>query len=51
MKLQKVLLVLLVIVGIVMIVKGVNMHKGITPPTLTGIGFFIIAVLFNRSSK
>jgi predicted tellurium resistance membrane protein TerC len=49
MKLQKVLLVLLVIIGIVMIVKGVNMGKGITPPTLTGVGFFIIAFLFNRS--
>jgi predicted tellurium resistance membrane protein TerC len=48
MKLQKVLLVLLVIIGIVMIVKGVNMGKGITPPTLTGVGFFIIAVLINQ---
>ena len=50
MKLQKVLLVVLVIIGIVMIVKGVNMGKGITPPTLTGVGFFIIAVLFNRKA-
>jgi predicted tellurium resistance membrane protein TerC len=48
MKLQKALLALLVIVGIVMIVKGVNMGKGITPPTLTGVGFFIIAYLFSK---
>ena len=47
MKPQKLLLLLLVIIGIVMIVLGVkaNMMK---PPILTGIGFFIIAYILNQ---
>jgi len=49
MKPQKVLLALLIIVAIAMIVIGI-MAK-IPAPALTGVGFFIIAALFNRSSK
>jgi hypothetical protein len=46
MKLQKALLILLVIIGIVMIVLGVKANM--KPPVLTGIGFFIIAYLFRK---
>ncbi|VAV82652.1 hypothetical protein MNBD_BACTEROID02-102 [hydrothermal vent metagenome] len=46
MKSQRVLLVLLIIVAIVMIAIGI-MAK-IPAPALTGIGFIIIALLFNQ---
>jgi len=46
MKLEKILLILLVIIGVLMIVMGVK--AGIKPPILTGLGFFIIAYLFNK---
>ncbi len=49
MKLQKVLLILLVIIGIVMIVLGVKANM--IPPTLTGIGFFIIAYILNQTTN
>ena len=50
MKTQKLLLILLVIIGIVMIVLGVkaNMMK---PPILTGVGFFIIAYILNQKTN
>jgi len=46
MKLQKALLILLVIIGIVMIVLGVKTKM--IPPALTGLGFFIIAYILNQ---
>lgn len=46
MKLQKTLLILLVIIGVVMIVIGVKAN--IPAPALTGVGFFIIAYLYNK---
>jgi len=49
MKLNQVLLILLVIVGIVMIIMGVKANM--KPPILTGVGFFIIALLFQSNSK
>ena len=49
MKPQKVLLILLVIIGIVMIYLGVK--KYILPPALTGVGFFIIAYILNQKAK
>ncbi|MCK5400385.1 MAG: hypothetical protein KAJ28_02025 [Flavobacteriaceae bacterium] len=49
MKLQKTLLILLVIIGVVMIVLGIRAK--ILPPPLTGVGFFIIAYVLNQSIK
>ncbi len=49
MKLNKILLFVLVIIGIVMIVLGVK--SNIKPPILTGVGFFIIAYLFGQIDK
>jgi uncharacterized membrane protein YbaN (DUF454 family) len=49
MKSQNILLVLLIIVAIAMIAIGIIAK--IPAPALTGVGFFIIAYLFNRSSK
>ena len=46
MKLQKALLILLVIIGIVMIVLGVKAKM--IPPALTGLGFLIIAYILNQ---
>ncbi len=46
MKLSKALLILLVIIGIAMIVIGVKAK--IPAPALTGVGFFIIAYLYNK---
>ena len=46
MKLSKVLLILLVIIGIAMIVIGIKAK--IPAPALTGVGFFIIAYLYNK---
>ncbi|MBE9489246.1 MAG: hypothetical protein IMY67_03040 [Bacteroidetes bacterium] len=43
---SKVLLMLLVIIGIAMIVIGVKAN--IPAPALTGVGFFIIAYLYNK---
>jgi predicted tellurium resistance membrane protein TerC len=50
MNLNKILLVLLVIIGIVMIYLGVkaNMMK---PPILSGVGFIIIAYILNQGNK
>lgn len=50
MQLNKILLILLVVIGIIMIVLGVkaNMMK---PPMLTGIGFFIIAYILNQTTS
>ena len=48
MKLEKVLLILLVIIGILMIVLGVK--ASMKPPALTGIGFFIIAYILNQKT-
>ncbi len=50
MNLNKILLVLLVIIGIVMIYLGVkaNMMK---PPILSGVGFIIIAYILNKGKK
>ena len=45
MNLSRVLLILLVIIGAVMIYLGVKAN--IYPPTLTGVGFFIIAWLLH----
>jgi hypothetical protein len=41
------LIVLLIIIAIAMIVLGTK--AGLLPPTLTGIGFILIAVLFYRN--
>lgn len=49
MNLNKALLVLLVIVAAVMIYLGVK--GNMKPPIFTGIGFIIIAFLFNKPSK
>jgi len=46
---QKVLLILLVIIGVVMIYLGVKANM--PPPALTGIGFFIIAYILNQKAK
>ncbi|MDU8884712.1 hypothetical protein RXV94_00975 [Yeosuana sp. MJ-SS3] len=46
---NKVLLILLIIVAAVMIYLGVK--GNMKPPIFTGIGFVIIAFLFNKSSK
>jgi len=48
-KLQKLLLILLVIIGIIMIVLGIKAKM--IPPTLTGFGFFIIAYIFNQITR
>jgi len=40
------LLILLVIIAIAMLVIGIYMKM--MPPALTGIGFIIIAILFNK---
>ena len=42
-------LVILVCIGIIMIVMGIKI--GVTPPILTGVGFFVIAYLFNQIKK
>ena len=48
MKLNKILLALLVVIGIVMIYLG---FKGkMYPPALTGLGFFIIAYHLNSNT-
>jgi len=49
MTLTKILLILLVLIGAGMIYLGINANM--KPPTLTGIGFIIIAFLFLRSEK
>lgn len=41
---KNILIVLLIIIAIIMIVLGTK--AGILPPTLTGIGFIVIAGLF-----
>lgn len=46
MKKNKILLILLVIIGVVMIVLGVKAN--VKPPMLTGVGFFIIAYILNK---
>lgn len=46
---KKVLLILLVLVAAVMIYLGVK--GNMKPPIFTGIGFVIIAFLFNKPSK
>ncbi|HMC00896.1 MAG TPA: hypothetical protein VKN14_07670 [Flavobacteriaceae bacterium] len=46
---NKVLLILLVIVAVAMIYLGVK--REMEPPALTGIGFIIIAFLFNKTAK
>ena len=49
MKLKKILLALLVVIGIVMIYLG---YKGkMYPPALTGIGFFIIAYILDQNKQ
>jgi hypothetical protein len=49
MKLNKIFLAILVVIGIVMIYLGykANMY----PPALTGIGFFIIAYVLNQNKQ
>lgn len=49
MKSINVFLAILVCIGIIMIVMGIKI--GVTPPILTGVGFFIIAYLFSQSKK
>jgi len=49
MNLNKALLILLVIVAALMIYLGIK--RSMEPPFLTGVGFIIIAFLFNKSSK
>lgn len=44
---KQLLIVLLMIIAIVMIVLGIK--ADIIPPTLTGIGFIIIAILFLKN--
>ncbi len=41
---KNILMVILILVGLAMIYLGIK--GNIIPPTLTGIGFFIIAALF-----
>lgn len=41
---KKILLVLLILIAIVMIFLGIK--ADMIPPTLTGVGFIIIAILF-----
>ena len=45
---KNLLLILLLLIAVAMIALGVK--GGILPPTLTGIGFIIIAVLFYRKN-
>ena len=49
MKLNKIFLAMLVVIGIVMIYLGYIAN--IYPPTLTGIGFFIIAYVLNQNKQ
>lgn len=49
MKANKALLALLVCIGMIMITMGIKI--GVTPPILTGVGFFIIAYLFWQLKK
>jgi len=49
MKQNKILLVILVLIGIIMIYLGIKAKM--YPPALTGIGFFIIAYVFNQTFK
>jgi len=49
MKTNKALLGLLVCIGVIMIAIGIKV--GVTPPILTGVGFFIIAYLFWQLKK
>lgn len=49
MKLNKILLLVLIFIGIAMIFLGVK--AGIKPPILTGVGFFIIAYLVGKNDK
>ena len=49
MKTNNILLLFLIIIGIIMIWLGIKAN--IIPPTLTGIGFFIIAILFKQKNK
>ncbi len=44
---KQLLILLLMIIAIVMIVLGIK--ADIIPPTLTGIGFIIIAILFLKN--
>ena len=46
MRINKILLALLVIIGIAMVAIGIKAK--IPAPALTGIGFFIIAYLYNQ---
>ncbi len=46
---KNILLLLLVLIAIVMIFLGIK--AGILPPTLTGVGFIIIAGLFYTTAK
>ena len=45
---KNILLILLLLVAIAMIFLGVK--GGILPPTLTGVGFILIAILFYRNN-
>jgi len=49
MKTNQILLLLLICIGIAMTILGVKAN--IIPPILTGVGFFIIAYLFNQLKK
>jgi len=49
MKSINVFLGILIGIGIIMIVMGIKI--GVTPPILTGVGFFIIAYLFKQLKK
>lgn len=45
---KKILLILLLLIAITIIFLGVT--GGILPPTLTGVGFIFIAILFYRNN-
>lgn len=47
-KIKLSLTILLILLGVYMIYLGLK--AGMLPPTITGIGFFIIAILFNLPS-
>jgi len=47
MQLNKALLALLIIIGIVMIIMGLKAN--IKPPILSGLGFIIIAYILNKN--
>ncbi|MCO4821690.1 MAG: hypothetical protein KC469_06455 [Flavobacteriaceae bacterium] len=49
MKSIKAFLVILVCIGLIMVALGIKV--GMAPPILTGVGFFVIAYLFQQTKK